>query len=83
MARKLFRSGNSTVVSLPPEVLEALRLDVGDEVVVTANVEDGHVVITPVEQPLSGVSPDFIKQVDRFIDRYGPALERLAGEPET
>jgi hypothetical protein len=28
------------------------------------------------------VEADFLAEVDRFIDRYAPALERLAGEPE-
>ncbi|MGC9400634.1 MAG: AbrB/MazE/SpoVT family DNA-binding domain-containing protein [Anaerolineae bacterium] len=82
MARKLFRSGNSTVVSLPGEVLEVLDLDAGDEVSVTADPEGGRIVITPVARPLAGVEPDFLAQVDRFIDRYAPALERLAGDPE-
>jgi hypothetical protein len=35
-----------------------------------------------VKRPLPGVRPDFVEEVDRFIDRYGSALERLAGEPE-
>lgn len=82
MARKLFRSGNSTVVSLPGEVLEVLNLDAGDEVLITADPEGGRIVITPVQRSLANVEADFLEQVDRFIDRYAPALERLADEPE-
>ena len=82
MARTLFRSGNSTVVSLPTEVLEVLGLDAGDKVSVTADPEGDRIVITPVARPLEGVEPDLMVQVDHFIDRYGPALEKLANESE-
>ena len=39
MARKIFRTGNSTVVSLPSDVLEAVGLELGDEVTILADPE--------------------------------------------
>ncbi len=80
MGRKIFRSGNSTVVSLPTEALEILQLSLGDEVTVVAEPEHRRIVITPIETNLPGVRQDFLEQVDRFIDRYRPALEKLAHE---
>lgn len=78
MARKIFQTGNSAVVSLPADVLEAIGLQLGDEVTVTADPENGRIIITPATLP--GVRPDFLERVDRFIDNYRPALEKLAQE---
>ncbi|WP_296895853.1 AbrB/MazE/SpoVT family DNA-binding domain-containing protein [Thiohalocapsa sp.] len=78
MGRKIFRTGNSAVVSLPPEVLEATGLELGDEVTVTVDAERTHIVLIPTTLP--GVRPGFLDQVDQFIERYQPALETLAEE---
>jgi putative addiction module antidote len=80
MARKVFRSGNSTVVSIPPEVLEVMGLQPGDEVTVTADLDRHQIVIVPAVPRLPDVREDLLEQVDRFIQRYRPALEKLASE---
>jgi antitoxin MazE len=78
MPRKIFRTGNSAVVSLPADVLELVGLELGDSVTVVADPEQRQIIIAPVEASLPGVRPDFLDRVDRFIDRYRPALETLA-----
>jgi putative addiction module antidote len=80
MARKIFRTGNSAVVSLPADVLETVGLSLGDEVTVAADPQRQRIVIAPAEETLPGVRPDFLDRVDRFIERYQPALETLAKE---
>ena len=80
MPRKIFRTGNSTVVSLPAEVLEQVGLTLGDSVSVVADSEQRQIIITPIEAPLPGVRPDLLERVDRFIEQYRPALETLAKE---
>lgn len=80
MARKVFRSGNSSVVSIPSEVLEVVGLRTGDAVTVTADVERQRIIIAPAVPELPDVREDLIEQVDRFIQRYRPALEKLASE---
>lgn len=80
MARKIFPTGNSAVVSLPGGVLESVGLDLGDEVTVTADAEHRWIIVAPAEDTLPGVRPDFLDRVDRFIERYQPALETLAEE---
>jgi putative addiction module antidote len=80
MARKIFRTGNSTVVSLPADVLEAVDLELGDEVTVVADPEQRQIIITPAGAALPGVRPGFLDRVDRFIEQYRPALETLAKE---
>ena len=45
MARKVFRSGNSLVVSLPRDAIELLGLGEGSEVIVEVDRDEGRVVI--------------------------------------
>ena len=79
MPRRIFRTGNSAVVSLPADALEAVGLDLGDEVTVVADPERRHIIITPATS-LPGVRADFLERVDRFIKKHRPTLETLAQE---
>jgi hypothetical protein len=58
--------------------MEITDLELGDEVDITADPERNQIVITTAT--LSGVRPGFLERVDRFIDRYRPALDTLASE---
>ena len=78
MHRKVFRTGNSTVVSLPRDALDFLHLEEGANVSVELDQENHRIVITPIELPLTGVNEDFARQVAEFIEQYRPALEVLA-----
>ena len=80
MIRKIFKTGNSMVVSLPKEALEFLRLSDGAGVSVELDRTQRQIVISPVELPLavSGVDESFAQQVDAFIEQYRPALDELA-----
>jgi antitoxin MazE len=80
MVRKVFRTGNSTVVSLPREVMEPLGVKYGSDVSVELDREHGQIVIKPVETPVAaaGVSEEFARQVSEFIAEYRPALKSLA-----
>jgi antitoxin MazE len=80
MLRKIFKTGNSTVISLPKETLDYLHLREGAEVSVELDRERRRIVIRPIQATLSeaGVDEDFARQVDAFIDQYRPALEALA-----
>lgn len=78
MQRRVFRTGNSMVVSLPPETLDFLKLKEGSEVSVELNRQRGEIVITPLGRDLPGVDAEFARQVAEFIEEYRPALEALA-----
>ncbi len=80
MLRKVFRTGNSVVVSLPKDALEFLDIRVGAKVSVDLDRENRQIVITPVEEPLAmaGVDEAFAQQVADFIKQYRPALEALS-----
>jgi putative addiction module antidote len=76
MLRKIFKTGNSLVVSLPKQILDALDLSCGSDV--SVELEDGKIVIRPMRQAVPGVDEDFARQLSEFIDEYRPALEALA-----
>jgi len=80
MLRKVFKTGNSTVVSLPKDVIEPLGVRDGSDVSVELDQEHRQIIIRPVEAPIAeaGVDEEFARQVREFITEYRPALEALA-----
>lgn len=80
MIRRLFKTGNSTVLSLPKDILEDLGIKDGETVNLEFDRKQKRLIITPAEKPMAiaGVDEKFARQVDDFIRRYRPALEELA-----
>ena len=80
MIRRLFKTGNSIVLSLPKEVLENLRIKDGETVNLDLDREQRRVIITPVMKPsiMAGVDEEFAHQVSEFIQQYRAALDELA-----
>jgi antitoxin component of MazEF toxin-antitoxin module len=80
MFRKVFRTGNSTVVSLPKDIIDPLGVKNGSDVSVELDREHGQIIIRPVKMPIAaaGVDEDFARQVSEFIAEYRPALNSLA-----
>ncbi len=78
MVRKVFKTGNSIVVSLPKEMSDILELAEGSEVSVELDQDRRQIIIAPVKIAVDGVDAIFAKQVAEFIETYRPALEALA-----
>lgn len=79
MYRKIFRTGNSMVVSIPKDILDELQLSEGEDVSVELDTQQRQIVISPVEKPAAaGIDQKFARQVDDFIEKYRPALEALS-----
>lgn len=78
MVRKVFKTGNSIVVSLPKEMSDILELAEGSEVSVELDQARRQIIIAPVKIAVDGVDAIFAKQVAEFIEAYRPALEALA-----
>ncbi len=78
MVRKIFRTGNSMVVSFPKELLDSLHLSEGAEVEVEIDKARGVILVSPVTSHSGGVDEDFARQVSEFLNQYRPALEALA-----
>ncbi|MGH2582593.1 MAG: AbrB/MazE/SpoVT family DNA-binding domain-containing protein [Anaerolineales bacterium] len=81
MLRKIFKTGNSLVVSLPREVLEPLGLADGTDVSVELDRENSEIVIRRAGSQIPhGLDEEFARQVKEFIEEYRPALESLTGK---
>jgi putative addiction module antidote len=78
MNRKVFRSGNSLVVSLPPDILDRLHLIDGSEVNVVLSETEDAILLRPVGSTIAGISPEYAARVESFIEAYRPALESLS-----
>ena len=78
MVRKIFKTGNSLVITLPKESLHTLGLHEGSEVEVAVDQDRGRIIIEPTAPPLADITPAFAQQLDEFIEQYRPALEALA-----
>lgn len=78
MVRKIFKTGNSMVVSLPRDALDFLGLAEGTDVSVELDRERRQIVIAPADVTPQGVDETFARQVAEFIEQYRPALEALA-----
>ena len=80
MLRKVFKTGNSVVISLPKDALELLGISEGSDVSVDLDRDNRQVIISPAQGPLAaaGVDEEFAQQVLEFIEQYRPALETLA-----
>jgi antitoxin MazE len=79
MYRKIFKTGNSLVVSLPKELLEPLGVGDGANISLELDRENRQIVIRPVEKSIPiGINEIFARQVDKFIEQYRSALEALS-----
>lgn len=78
MRRRLFKSGNSIVLSLPRAFLEFLNLEEGSQVSVRLDKGQRMIALAPTGRALPGADAEFGRQVAEFIDEYRPALEGLA-----
>jgi putative addiction module antidote len=78
MLRKIFKTGNSLVVSVPKESLQAIGLREGSEISLTVDEKQGQIILKPLHPQIAGIDAEFARQLDEFIAEYGPALEALA-----
>ncbi|MEW6172976.1 MAG: hypothetical protein AB1510_07925 [Bacillota bacterium] len=79
--RKVFRAGNSFVISLPQKVLCEMKLEEGSQVAVTVNMERGEIIIKPVvNTAMTQITGDFARQVEEFLDEYAGVLRDLRNE---
>jgi antitoxin component of MazEF toxin-antitoxin module len=79
MLRKVFKTGNSLVVSLPRDLLEPRGVRDGTDVSVELDRKNHQILIRPAELPVAGdLTEEFVRQVNEFIEEYRPALQALA-----
>jgi putative addiction module antidote len=78
MVRKIFKTGNSLVVSLPKEMMQLIGLQEGSEISVIVDEGKGWIILEPAKPQVAGIDAEFAQQLNDFIEQYRPALEALA-----
>ena len=80
MIKRLFKTGNSVVLSLPREVLDSLGVKNGENVNLEMDQKRHRLIISPLkkEQAIKSLDEDFACQVNDLIEKYKPALDELA-----
>ena len=80
LVQKLYKNGNSIVVTIPKEYLNDLKLRDGSEVVMEQNTDSGLIVISKksAQKTNNRISPNFLRWLDTFNKKYSPALKELA-----
>ena len=80
MQRKIFKTGNSLVVSLPKDAIEEMKISEGTVVNVYYDRVTSKLIVESVDtdQAVEGIDEEFAKQVTEFIEEYRPALDELA-----
>lgn len=75
--RKVFKAGNSSVISLPFAMLKALGIKDGSHLSIELNREKREMILRPVVVKSGDVSIDFVRLVDKLLIDYDVALGRL------
>lgn len=78
--QKVFKTGNSLVITIPRESLAELKLKEGSEVFVDTDPHSQAITILPRAKKThrSAITPEFLKWLESFNKQYGPALKELA-----
>jgi putative addiction module antidote len=75
--RKVFRAGNSLVVSLPRDVVRGLGLEEGAPVAVEYDRDRRRVTIEPVRMAGRDSNSHDARVIEDFIDKYEDVLRGL------
>lgn len=74
--RKVFKAGNSFAVSIPSEWVRQMNLE--DQPVELLRNDRGEIIVKPLREASSDITPDFVQAVDSFMAEYADVLRRLA-----
>ncbi len=75
--RKIFKAGNSCVISLPLTMMKALELTEGSHVTMEVNREQQELILKPVVVKKKQFSVDFVRMVDKLLVDYEYTLRGL------
>ena len=75
--RKIFKAGNSCVVSLPANLLKSLGLREGSHVSIEVNRENRELILKPVVVKKNDMSMEFVRLIDKLLVDYDYTIRRL------
>lgn len=77
-SRVLRKSGNSAILTVPTEVMEALGVNIGENISYVIENDSVKLVKEKSEMDNLGVSKEFIEMVNESFTKYEGALRELA-----
>lgn len=75
--RKIFKAGNSCVVSLPVNLLKSLGIREGSHVSIEVNRENRELILKPVVVKKNDMSMEFVRLIDKLLVDYDYTIRRL------
>ncbi|MBP2642075.1 MAG: Antidote-toxin recognition MazE, bacterial antitoxin [Firmicutes bacterium] len=75
--RKIFKAGNSCVVSLPANLLKSLGIREGSHVSIEVNRENRELILKPVVVKKNDMSMEFVRLIDKLLVDYDYTIRRL------
>jgi len=76
--RKIFKAGNSCVVSLPANLLKSLGIREGSHVSIEVNRENRELILKPVVVKKNDMSMEFVRLIDKLLVDYDYTIRRLS-----
>lgn len=76
--RKIFKAGNSCVVSLPLDMIKGLGLGEGSHVSIEVNREQRELILKPVVVKKNTMPIEFVRLVDKLLLDYEHTLRGLS-----
>lgn len=76
--QKLFKTGNSTVITVPKQILELLKIKEGEEVVWVPTGKTVTLEPKTTVTKVADVDAKFMKMVEEFADEHEDVLKELA-----
>jgi antitoxin MazE len=75
--RKITRIGNSLGVTFTKESLQRLNLDLGDDVEIIVNENEGEIVLRKAVSVPEGLDVKFFETLKTNVEQYRKAIEGL------
>jgi antitoxin MazE len=75
--RKVTRIGNSLGVTFTKDTLKKLNLDLGDEVEIIVNENEGEIVLRKAVSVPQGLDPKFFETLKTNVEQYRQTIEGL------
>lgn len=76
--RKIFKAGNSCVVSLPLDMIKGLGVGEGSHVSIEVNREQRELILKPVVVKKNTMPIEFVRLVDKLLLDYEHTLRGLS-----
>ena len=75
--RKITRIGNSLGVTFTRDLLRKLNLNLGDDVEITVNEDEGEIVLRKFASVPQGFDPKFFATLQANVEQYRRTIEGL------